>query len=336
MSRPRIFIASSRERLEWAHAIQARLQRDAEVTVWDQSVVRPSSYVIESLVAQMEQTDFGVFVFAPDDLAEVRGNRHLIVRDNVVLEFGMHIGRIGRHRCFMLLPTGSKVKLPSDIDGMIPIYYDDARTDDNVEAAVAPACRSLMREVKVQGFSDNRTLSNWMPENQAFRAGRQSDTVAGLWLSRFDFQAIRNEKRVSGYQFDIERLEPAGRANVIGRNIAHTSSTPHSYGHELAFAISGGFLFGSWFNLNTANFGCAQFHIQSANDRMIGLHTGNTSDNRIESGNWAWIKLCHADAVQDAVQATNRMQLKDASDLESQFAGLYRRGGLVDIAEVMK
>ena len=111
---------------------------------------------------------------------------------------------------------------------------------------------------------------------------------------------------------------------------------PHSYGHELAFAVSGGFLFGSWFNLNSANFGCAQFQIQSANDRMIGLHTGNTSDNRIEAGNWAWIKLCHSDAVHDTVQATNRMRLKDAVVLENQFASLYQSGGLVNIMRVMK
>ena len=170
-----------------------------------------------------------------------------------------------------------------------------------------------------------------MPENQAFRASRQSATLAGLWLSRFDFQAVREGKKTPGYQYDIERLDPAGKANLIGRNIAHTSSMPHSYAHELSFAICGGFLIGCWFNLNTANFGGAQFHISTTNDRMTGLHTGNTSDNSVKSGNWAWMKLCHAEEVQDTIQSTNHRKLKDASSLESQFFGLYRRGGLVNI-----
>jgi predicted nucleotide-binding protein len=337
MTRPKIFIASSRERIDWAHAMQGRLDREAEVTVWDQSVVRPSRFVIESLVEQMERTDFGIFIFAPDDLAEIQGHRYLVARDNVVLEFGMHIGRIGRQRCFMLLPRGNDVKLPSDIDGMIPIYYDDSRTDGNIEAAVSPACRSLLREIKAHGdVADSRFISTWMPENQAFRPTRQSSTLAGLWLSRFDFNALRDGKKIYGYQFDIERLDAIGRTNLVGRNIAHTSSMPHSYGHELSFAICGSFLLGSWFNLNTANFGGAQFHIASTNDRMVGLHTGNTNDNKVEPGNWAWLKICHSEQIQDVVRATNHLNLKSATVLEAKFEEWYRHGGLINPALLMQ
>ena len=304
--------------------------------MWDQSTVLPSRFVIESLLERMGNTDFGIFIFAPDDLVEVRGVRYLIARDNVVLEFGMHIGRIGRHRCFMLLPLGSDVKLPSDIDGMTPILYDNTRTDDNIEAAVSPACNSLIREIKKHGkVSEEAVFSSWMPENQAFKPSRTGLTLAGLWLSRFDFYAIRNRKRVYGYQFDLERLEPVGKFNLVGKNIAHISSMPHSYGHELNFAVCGSFLMGSWFNLNTANFGCAQFYIHSTNDRMTGLHTGNTNDNRVEPGSWEWIRLCDYEQTANLVTRTSHKRLRDHITLDDKFKSWFRRGKPISVDEMM-
>ena len=48
--RPRVFVASSSEGLGIARALQSGLDRDAEITVWDQDVFHPSEYILENTV----------------------------------------------------------------------------------------------------------------------------------------------------------------------------------------------------------------------------------------------------------------------------------------------
>src|SRR5262245_43124174 len=69
--RPRLFIGSSTESLKIAYAAQENLERAAEVTVWNQGVFELSNYTLDSLVKALEATDFGLFVFAPDDVVKM-------------------------------------------------------------------------------------------------------------------------------------------------------------------------------------------------------------------------------------------------------------------------
>ena len=65
----------------------------------------PSKYPLDSLRERAEQCDYGVFVFTPSDTAEIRGEETGVVRDNVVLEFGLFVGVLGREKCFITSPT---------------------------------------------------------------------------------------------------------------------------------------------------------------------------------------------------------------------------------------
>jgi predicted nucleotide-binding protein len=56
-----------------------------EVTVWFQDVVSPSSFVLDDLVKQLDTSDFGIFIFAPDDSVTIRGATQATVRDNAAL-----------------------------------------------------------------------------------------------------------------------------------------------------------------------------------------------------------------------------------------------------------
>src|SRR4051812_27447913 len=102
--KPRIFIGSSSEGIQIAHAIQSNLDPDAEVTVWSQDVFRPGESTLQSLLRQVDQSDFGVFVFSPDDVIEVHDTHQLTVRDNVVFELGLYIGRLGPMRSLVVAP----------------------------------------------------------------------------------------------------------------------------------------------------------------------------------------------------------------------------------------
>jgi predicted nucleotide-binding protein len=102
--KPRMFIASSVEQLQLAYAAQENLEHNLECTVWSQGVFDLSKTAIASLIDEMENTDFGLFILAPDDLAKIRDTTKAAVRDNVIFELGMFVGRLGSDRCFLIVP----------------------------------------------------------------------------------------------------------------------------------------------------------------------------------------------------------------------------------------
>ena len=147
--KPRLFIGSSSENLDVAYAMQTALERVAEVTVWDQGVFSLSRYNLEALLESLFSTDFGAFVFAPNDVTNIRGEDKATVRDNVIFELGLFVGRLGRERCFIVLPKGDQgvLHLPTDLLGLTPAQYVATRQDGNLRAALGPACAAIARNV---------------------------------------------------------------------------------------------------------------------------------------------------------------------------------------------
>jgi hypothetical protein len=151
--KPSLFIASSAESVEVAFALQENLESTAEVTVWSQGVFDLSRYALESLLDVLDSADFGAFVFAPDDMVTIRGRDKQVVRDNVLFELGMFIGRLGRERNFVIIPKGNEdsFRLPTDLLGLTPALYEAGRQDGNLRAALGPASSKLMKVVGKAG-----------------------------------------------------------------------------------------------------------------------------------------------------------------------------------------
>lgn len=147
--KPSIFIASSSESVDVAYALQEDLEHAAEVTVWSQGVFDLSRYALESLLDVLESSDFGLFVFAPNDVLSIRGQDKQAVRDNVVFELGLFIGRLGRERNFILIPKGNEegFRLPTDLLGLTPALYEPNRQDANLQAALGPASSTIMKAI---------------------------------------------------------------------------------------------------------------------------------------------------------------------------------------------
>ena len=144
----RVFIASSRESVPVAYAIQDNLEMECECTVWDQGMFRLSEFALESLSTALQRTDSAVFVFSPDDISIMRGAEHRSVRDNVIFEMGLFIGKLGRDRCFVVMPKGIEdFHIPTDLVGISITSYDPARQDGNLKAALAPASHRMLRQI---------------------------------------------------------------------------------------------------------------------------------------------------------------------------------------------
>ena len=117
----RLFLGSSSEGREVARNLQVELGDGIEVVRWDQSVFEPGGYTLDSLIAAATSVDFAVLVATPDDTTVSRGEMTPSARDNIVLEFGLFAGALGRKRTY-LLATG-ELKLPTDVLGLTRLPY---------------------------------------------------------------------------------------------------------------------------------------------------------------------------------------------------------------------
>jgi hypothetical protein len=140
----RLFIGSSREAIDICRAVQAELADEFAVTVWDQDVFRLSHAGLDSLLNALDSSDAGIFVLRADDLTTSRDASAPSVRDNVIFELGMFMGRLGQDRTFMLTPSAKPPRLPSDLLGITTAAYDGRPGRPEARrASVAPACTRI-------------------------------------------------------------------------------------------------------------------------------------------------------------------------------------------------
>src|SRR6266496_1861913 len=122
--RRRIFVGSSREAIGICRAVQDELNDEFDVTVWDQGVFRLTRAGFASLLDVLDSSDAGIFILRADDVTTRRDVSTPSVRDNVIFELGMFVGRLGPDRTFMLTPNVSAPALPSDLAGITTAHYD--------------------------------------------------------------------------------------------------------------------------------------------------------------------------------------------------------------------
>ena len=148
--KPRLFVGSSSEAKDLALAVQHELRDIAEVEPWSQGIFRIGSVPLESLIRALEGFDFAVFIFAPNDVTRMRDKTSHTVRDNVLFELGMFIGKLGQARSFFVTPVSKdELHLPSDLDGIIPARYDSS--NKNLQGAVSSACFELRKIIRELG-----------------------------------------------------------------------------------------------------------------------------------------------------------------------------------------
>ncbi|TGD56542.1 CBASS system CD-NTase-associated NAD(+) hydrolase Cap12 [Flavobacterium humi] len=121
MIRKKIFIGSSSEEIGLANAAKAILDKDFDVTiwnesVWDNSVFKINNNFLNDLLRASLQFDFSLLIGTTDDQVEYRGNTVMQPRDNVLFELGLFIGRLGLSKCAFVIDK--ELKVLSDISGI--------------------------------------------------------------------------------------------------------------------------------------------------------------------------------------------------------------------------
>lgn len=149
-----LFVASSRESLDVANAINRNLDSFADVTVWKNWAFPSLESTLVGLREAMEKNYFGIFVAAPDDISIIRGQTLPTVRDNVIFELGLFIGRHGPAHCFVVCPQRAGAHLPSDILGATVYSYDADRFKKEPDAAMNPATSSIELEIQKRAIEE--------------------------------------------------------------------------------------------------------------------------------------------------------------------------------------
>src|SRR5579859_1471750 len=99
--KPRIFIGSSTEGKAIAEQVKNELSDMAECKIWYKQFDLGSS-AFEELANKLSLYDYGILIATGDDITQSRKATKHSVRDNIVFEFGLFSGRLGRQRSFLM------------------------------------------------------------------------------------------------------------------------------------------------------------------------------------------------------------------------------------------
>jgi predicted nucleotide-binding protein len=136
----------------YGHDQQARTSLEAMLRRWQlepvilDQLASEGQTIIEKLESAMDQPCFAVVLATPDDEGHKRdksNEKMLRARQNVVLELGMMLARLGRSRVAILLKNATGMERPSDIQGLLYIPFEN----DPSDAAVL-----LAKEMNKQGI----------------------------------------------------------------------------------------------------------------------------------------------------------------------------------------
>ena len=118
---------------------------DLEPIILDQQASAGQT-IIEKLEEYTADVGYAIVLATPDDegKAKSEATAKSRVRQNVVLELGMFLAKLGRERVAILLKEAPDFERPSDIQGLIYIPFQN-RVDE--------VSLNLIRELTRQGYT---------------------------------------------------------------------------------------------------------------------------------------------------------------------------------------
>jgi len=205
--KPRIFIGSSVEGLNIAYAIQQNLTHDAEITVWDQGVFELSKTTIESLVDKLDDSDFGIFVFSEDDITIIREKAKTTVRDNVLFEFGLFVGKLSRERVYFIIPSNTELHLPTDLLGITPGKFEANREDGSLQAATGPVSNQIRQQIKKLGKRiENEGIAKSPDESEELNS-KENEWITDFISRDFGKAKTKLKALLKGEKDDDKKIE---------------------------------------------------------------------------------------------------------------------------------
>ena len=149
-------IANKKVFVVYGHDEIAKTQLEALLRRWDLDPIildqqaSAGQTIIEKLEEYGADVGYAIVLATPDDegKSKTESNYKSRVRQNVVLELGMFLSKLGREKVAILLKEDPNFEKPSDIQGLIYIPFQNKVDEVSI---------SLIRELSRQGFSIDST-----------------------------------------------------------------------------------------------------------------------------------------------------------------------------------
>lgn len=149
-------VANKKVFVVYGHDDTAKLQLEALLRRWDLEPIildqqaSAGQTIIEKLEEYGSDVGYAIILATPDDEGKAKTETEYKsrVRQNVVLELGMFLAKLGREKVAILLKETTNFEKPSDIQGLVYIPFQN-RVD---EVAI-----NLIRELARQGYNIDTT-----------------------------------------------------------------------------------------------------------------------------------------------------------------------------------
>ncbi len=226
MKKPTVFIGSAKASLDIADAVAYHLRETALVSVWaDDGLFVLSQATLDSLLAMPDNFDFAILVLTPDDLSLGGSANRYVPRDNVMFEFGLFMGALGRSRTLAICSDDPSLILASDLAGITVARFGHEDATHNLMAAIRPACIQLRNIIRQLGprFPIDDAVSliefNCIPE-QPIRGGtlilefvlESKIKELRVW---FGANLFRDDKYIYDVDEDSEQILARGRRKYL-------------------------------------------------------------------------------------------------------------------------
>jgi hypothetical protein len=238
--KPRIFIGSSSEGLSTAEFVRDTLSNDFDCVVWnDGTVFGLNVSYLDSLLKAGSMFDFGILVATKDDKTQSRKKGFDSPRDNVVFEFGLFMGRLGKFRTLILLEEGTK--LPSDMNGITISTFNSANVTgpDSLKNQLEIIRAHINERYNLQelGLLPSTGVamgyySNFVGRVCDYLQNRKEEIVNGVSYTSFELQVVipagleRNMQNRANNYFKLNGFTPYTFVPQGGREIK-TAIAPH-------------------------------------------------------------------------------------------------------------
>ncbi len=183
-----------------------------------------------------------MFVFSADDLVLMRGVEHGGVRDNVIFEFGLFVGHLGRDHSVIVAPKDARLSLPSDLLGVNVLKFQSDREDGNLDAALGPASnkiRTLLADIQPRATSIPQELKIPILERSDLLTNQQRDILVEIetrkQCSREELAALFQHIPLPELTYRLEQLKllmfisAREGSDIDGPNAVYTLSEPYKH-----------------------------------------------------------------------------------------------------------
>ncbi|MCK9436714.1 MAG: nucleotide-binding protein [Proteiniphilum sp.] len=234
MIKKKLFIGSSSEELKLAKRAKLILEKDFDVTIWDEkvwdsSVFKINQNFLSDLLKATLQFDFGILLGTNDDKVTFRGKAVLQPRDNVLFELGLFTGRLGTSKCAFLIDK--KIKLLSDFGGLSLAQFQMGNSDSFDFAVNQIRDLFISSSDEELNFFPSSTLASVYLENLIVPICRYLIENGGFTLKDTNFKKcivkvivpdrinedvnLQFEKLKSSFQIENVSFKYAGRPRYI-------------------------------------------------------------------------------------------------------------------------